>query len=63
MDLKPGEKAPKFRLATDGGGEVSLAALKGQPFVLYFYPKDDTSGCTKEEIGRASCRERVCVPV
>jgi len=51
MDLKPGEKAPKFRLATDGGGEVSLASLKGQSFVLYFYPKDDTSGCTKEAIG------------
>ena len=51
MDLKPGDKAPKFRLATDGGGEVSLASLKGQPFVLYFYPKDDTSGCTKEAIG------------
>jgi len=51
MDLKPGDKAPNFRLATDGGGEVSLAALKGQPFVLYFYPKDDTSGCTKEAIG------------
>ena len=51
MDLKPGDKAPKFRLASDGGGEVSLPALKGQPFVLYFYPKDDTSGCTKEAIG------------
>ena len=51
MDLKPGNKAPKFKLATDGGGEVSLASLKGQPFVLYFYPKDDTSGCTKEAIG------------
>ena len=51
MDLKLGDKAPKFQLATDGEGEVSLAALKGQPFVLYFYPKDDTSGCTKEAIG------------
>jgi thioredoxin-dependent peroxiredoxin len=51
MELKPGDKAPKFRLATDGGGEVSLSALKGHPFVLYFYPKDDTSGCTKEAIG------------
>ena len=51
MDLKPGDKAPNFRLATDGGGEVSLAALKGKPFVLYFYPKDDTSGCTKEAVG------------
>ena len=50
MELKAGDKAPKFRLATDGGGEVSSAALKGRPYVLYFYPKDDTSGCTAEAI-------------
>jgi peroxiredoxin Q/BCP len=50
MDLQPGDKAPSFRLATDGGGEISLSGLKGQPFVLYFYPKDDTSGCTKEAL-------------
>ena len=50
MELTPGDKAPKFRLASDGGGDVSLASLKGQPFALYFYPKDDTSGCTKEAI-------------
>ena len=50
MDLKPGDKAPAFKLATDGGGKVSLSGLKGTPFVLYFYPKDDTSGCTKEAI-------------
>jgi thioredoxin-dependent peroxiredoxin len=50
MELKPGDKAPKFRLKTDGGGEVTKAALEGNPFVLYFYPKDDTSGCTKEAI-------------
>ncbi|HJW40211.1 MAG TPA: peroxiredoxin, partial [Rhizomicrobium sp.] len=47
----PGDKAPKFRLATDGGGEVSTTSLKGKPYVLYFYPKDDTSGCTREAIG------------
>ncbi len=51
MKLSPGDKAPQFKLATDGGGNVSLASLKGTPFVLYFYPKDDTSGCTKEAIG------------
>jgi thioredoxin-dependent peroxiredoxin len=51
MDLKAGDKAPKFRLATDGSGDVSSTALKGKPFVLYFYPKDDTSGCTREAIG------------
>ena len=50
MDLQPGDKAPSFRLATDGGGEISLSGLKGQPFVLYFYPKDETSGCTKEAL-------------
>jgi peroxiredoxin Q/BCP len=49
-DLQPGDRAPAFRLETDGGGEVSSARLKGKPFVLYFYPKDDTSGCTKEAI-------------
>ncbi len=48
MDLKPGDKAPSFKLATDGGGNISLPSLKGQPFVLYFYPKDDTAGCTRE---------------
>ena len=47
-DLEPGDRAPAFRLATDSGAEVSSATLKGKPFVLYFYPKDDTSGCTKE---------------
>ena len=50
MDLQPGDKAPAFRLATDGAGEVSLSGLKGHPFVLYFYPKDNTSGCTKEAL-------------
>jgi len=48
MDLKPGDNAPAFDLATDGDGRVSLAGLKGAPFVLYFYPKDNTSGCTVE---------------
>ena len=48
--LNPGEKAPAFDLPAGGGGRVKLAALKGKPVVLYFYPKDDTSGCTKEAI-------------
>ena len=51
MALKPGDKAPSFKLATDGGGNISLASLKGQPVVLYFYPKNDTAGCTKEALG------------
>lgn len=50
MDLKPGDKAPGFNLAADGGGNISLFDLKGQAFVLYFYPKDDTTGCTNEAL-------------
>ena len=48
--LEPGDKAPAFTLPTNGGGTVSLSGLKGKNVVLYFYPKDDTSGCTKEAI-------------
>ena len=47
---KVGDKAPSFALSADGGGEVSLSGLKGKTVVLYFYPKDDTSGCTAEAI-------------
>ncbi len=46
--LKRGSKAPAFSLPSDGGGRVSLKDLKGKPVVLYFYPRDDTSGCTTE---------------
>lgn len=49
-DLAPGDRVPPFTLATDDGGEIGLESLCGKPFVLYFYPKDDTSGCTKEAI-------------
>lgn len=48
MTLQIGDRAPDFTLPTDGGGEASLSALRGRPVVLYFYPKDDTSGCTAE---------------
>jgi len=48
--LQVGDKAPPFKLEADGGGEVSLSGLKGKTVVLYFYPKDDTSGCTAEAI-------------
>ncbi len=51
MSLKIGDKAPDFTAATDGNGSVSLAKLRGQKVILYFYPKDDTSGCTKEACG------------
>jgi peroxiredoxin Q/BCP len=48
--LKPGDPAPPFDLPTAGGGRVSLASLKGKRVVLYFYPKDDTPGCTQEAL-------------
>ncbi len=46
-----GAVAPDFTLPTDGDGTLTLSDLRGQPVVLYFYPKDDTSGCTKEACG------------
>lgn len=48
--LKEGDMAPDFSLPTDSGGNASLSAVKGRKAVVYFYPKDDTSGCTKEAI-------------
>ena len=48
MSLEIGDKAPDFMLPTDGGGKVKLSDLHGKKVVLYFYPKDDTSGCTAE---------------
>ena len=51
MSVKIGDKAPDFTLPTDGGGTVTLSKLRGKPVVLYFYPKDDTSGCTAEACG------------
>ncbi|KAA5804442.1 thioredoxin-dependent thiol peroxidase [Alkalicaulis satelles] len=50
-DIKAGDKAPDFTLPADGGREASLAQFAGKPVVLYFYPKDDTPGCTKQAIG------------
>ncbi|QDT71596.1 thioredoxin-dependent thiol peroxidase [Lacipirellula limnantheis] len=46
--IEPGQKAPAFTLTADDGSKVRLADLAGNPVVLYFYPKDDTPGCTKE---------------
>jgi peroxiredoxin Q/BCP len=46
--LQVGDKAPDFSMPASGGRTVSLAGQKGRPFVLYFYPKADTPGCTKE---------------
>ena len=49
--LKEGDKAPSFNMPTNKGENVSLSKLKGQKIVLYFYPRDDTPGCTKEACG------------
>jgi thioredoxin-dependent peroxiredoxin len=63
--IKEGQKAPDFRLASSQGGEVSLSDLRGKTVVLYFYPKDDTPGCTREACGfrdaRAAIKKRGAV--
>ena len=48
--LSVGEKAPEFKLPSSAGSDVSLKSCRGKSVVLYFYPKDDTTGCTKEAI-------------
>jgi peroxiredoxin Q/BCP len=48
--MEPGQIAPDFTAPRDGGGTVTLSALRPQKVVLYFYPKDDTSGCTAEAL-------------
>ena len=48
LKLKAGDVAPKFSVAANGGGKISLADYAGKNVILYFYPKDDTPGCTKE---------------
>ena len=49
--VKEGDPAPDFDLVTDGGRRFSLSGHRGTPVLIYFYPKDDTTGCTKEAIG------------
>ena len=49
-ELRPGVKAPAFTLPRDGGGTISLSDFAGHKLVLYFYPRADTAGCTKEAI-------------
>jgi len=48
--VSEGDIAPDFQLPTDDGSTLKLGGMKGSPVVLYFYPKDDTSGCTKEAL-------------
>ena len=49
--IEEGTQAPDFELTTDRGERVKLSGLRGKPVVLYFYPKDDTPGCTKQACG------------
>ena len=56
-ELTVGSKAPDFNLPRDGGGTLSLSDFAGKPVVLYFYPKDDTSGCTVEAIDFSSMKD------
>ena len=62
MSVQAGDTAPSFSLPASGGRTVSSAALQGKPYVLYFYPKADTSGCTKEaqafQAGLAAFRKK-----
>ncbi|HLS19137.1 MAG TPA: peroxiredoxin, partial [Paracoccaceae bacterium] len=48
--IEIGDPAPDFRLPADGGREIALSELRGKPVVLYLYPRDDTSGCTREAL-------------
>ena len=49
--VREGDEAPDFTLRSDAGEDVTLSALRGKPVVLYFYPKDDTPGCTTQACG------------
>jgi peroxiredoxin Q/BCP len=53
--IEAGQKAPAFTLTGDDGEKVRLADLRGRPVVLYFYPKDDTPGCTREACAFRDC--------
>lgn len=59
MSLNIGTMAPNFTSNVDGGGEVNLSDYSGKKVVLYFYPKDDTSGCTKQACGFKDNMERI----
>ena len=57
--LSIGDKAPSFEMLINGGGNISTAALAGKNFVLYFYPKDDTPGCTTEACNFRDARDSI----
>jgi len=56
-ELQIGDEAPDFDLPKNGGGTLKLSSLRGKPVVLFFYPKDDTSGCTAEAIAFSGLRD------
>lgn len=57
--VEPGDKAPDFTLPADDGSKVQLSRLRGKPVVLYFYPRDDTPGCTREACAFRDQREEL----
>ena len=57
--IEPGKKAPDFTLAADDGTKVKLSTLRGGPVVVYFYPRDDTPGCTREACAFRDRREEI----
>ncbi|MHA6288445.1 thioredoxin-dependent thiol peroxidase [Maricaulis sp. CAU 1757] len=57
-ELKTGDLAPTFTLPADGSGDIDLTALRGRNVVLYFYPKDDTPGCTTQAINFSSASDQ-----
>src|SRR5262245_44497245 len=57
--IREGQKAPDFTLPSSAGGEVSLKGLRGRNVVLYFYPKDDTPGCTREACAFRDTQARI----
>ncbi len=59
MSLKAGDKAPNFDLESDGGERVSLRAFAGKWVIVYFYPKDNTPGCTREAQAFSSAAPRL----
>ncbi len=57
--VEVGKKAPDFTLPADNGSKVKLSALKGKPVVVYFYPRDDTPGCTREACAFRDLRQEM----
>jgi thioredoxin-dependent peroxiredoxin len=57
MSIQPGDKAPDFKLKNEAGNDVALSQFSGKKLVIYFYPKDDTPGCTRESIGFSEQKE------